>query len=50
PVHIYSRAYMQDDSGIHRYWMYLSLFCFAMLGLVIMDSLLLMYVFWELVG
>jgi len=50
PVHIYSRAYMQDDTGIHRYWMYLSLFCFAMLGLVIMDSLLLMYVFWELVG
>ncbi|MFA4977669.1 MAG: NADH-quinone oxidoreductase subunit L [Sphingobacterium sp.] len=50
PVHIYSRAYMHGDSGIHRYWMYLSLFCFAMLGLVIMDSLLLMYVFWELVG
>lgn len=50
PVHIYSRAYMKGDPGIHRYWMYLSLFCFAMLGLVIMDSLLLMYVFWELVG
>lgn len=50
PVHIYSIAYMHGDSGIHRYWMYLSLFCFAMLGLVIMDSLLLMYVFWELVG
>jgi len=50
PVHIYSRAYMKGDPGIHRYWMYLSLFCFAMLGLVIMDNLLLMYVFWELVG
>lgn len=50
PVHIYSRAYMQGDPGIHRYWMYLSLFCFAMLGLVVMDSLLLMYIFWELVG
>lgn len=50
PVHIYSRAYMKGDKGIHRYWMYLSLFCFAMLGLVIMDSLLLMYIFWELVG
>lgn len=50
PVHIYSRAYMHGDTGIHRYWMYLSLFCFAMLGFVIMDSLLLMYVFWELVG
>jgi NADH-quinone oxidoreductase subunit L len=41
---------MKGDKGIHRYWMYLSLFCFAMLGLVIMDSLLLMYIFWELVG
>lgn len=50
PVHIYSRAYMKGDEGIHRYWMYLSLFCFAMLGLVVMDSLLLMYIFWELVG
>lgn len=50
PVHIYSRAYMKGDPGVHRYWMYLSLFCFAMLGLVIMDSLLLMYIFWELVG
>ncbi|OOG15857.1 NADH dehydrogenase [Sphingobacterium sp. CZ-UAM] len=50
PVHIYSRAYMKGDPGIHRYWMYLSLFCFAMLGLVVMDSLLLMYIFWELVG
>lgn len=50
PVHIYSKSYMHDDPGIHRYWMYLSLFCFAMLGLVIMNNLLLMYVFWELVG
>jgi len=50
PVHIYSKSYMHDDTGIHRYWMYLSLFCFAMLGLVIMNNLLLMYVFWELVG
>lgn len=50
PVHIYSVAYMKGDAGIHRYWMFLSLFCFAMLGLVIADNLLLMYVFWELVG
>lgn len=50
PVHIYSMVYMKGDAGIHRYWMYLSLFCFAMLGLVIMDSLLLMYMAWELVG
>src|SRR5690606_4850705 len=50
PVHIYSKSYMKGDSGIHRYWMYLSLFCFAMLGLTISKSLLMMYIFWELVG
>ncbi len=50
PVHIYSRAYMKGDPGIHRYWMYLSLFCFAMLGLTISNNLLMMYIFWELVG
>jgi len=50
PVHIYSKAYMKGDPGIHRYWMYLSLFCFAMLGLTISNNLLMMYIFWELVG
>lgn len=50
PVHIYSRAYMKEDPGIHRYWMYLSLFCFAMLGLCISKNLLVSYIFWELVG
>lgn len=50
PVHIYSVAYMAGDPGTHRYWMYLSLFCAAMLGLVVADNLLVMYIFWELVG
>lgn len=50
PVHLYSMIYMKGDPGIHRYWLYLSLFCFAMLGLVMADSLLLMYMGWELVG
>ncbi len=50
PVHIYSRSYMKGDPGIHRYWMYLSLFCFAMLGLTISKNLFMMYIFWELVG
>jgi len=50
PVHIYSRAYMKDDAGIHRYWMYLSLFCFAMLGLTVSINLFQLYIFWELVG
>jgi len=50
PVHLYSRAYMKGDAGIHRYWMYLSLFCSAMLGLTVSVNLFQMYVFWELVG
>lgn len=50
PVHIYSKAYMKGDPGIHRYWMYLSLFCFAMLGLCISRNLFVSYIFWELVG
>lgn len=50
PVHIYSKSYMKGDPGIHRYWMYLSLFCFAMLGLTVSKNLLMMYIFWELVG
>lgn len=50
PVHIYSTIYMKGDGGIHRYWMYLSLFCFAMLSLVVSSNLLITYMFWELVG
>lgn len=50
PVVIYSYWYMKYDPRISRYWAYLSLFCGAMMGLVVADSLLLMYVFWELVG
>ncbi len=49
-VHIYSLSYMKGDPNIHKYWAYLGLFCFSMLGLVISDSLLLIYLFWELVG
>lgn len=49
-VNIYSTKYMQGDPYIRRYWAYLGLFCFSMLGLVIADNLLLVYMFWELVG
>ena len=49
-VHIYSTKYMEGDPYIFRYWAYLGLFCFSMLGLVIADNLLLIYMFWELVG
>lgn len=50
PVHIYSSAYMKDDEGYSRYFRYLSLFCFSMLALVVVDNLILLYAFWEMVG
>jgi len=49
-VQIYSQGYMKDDPGYHRYYAAMSLFTTAMLGLVLANSLLLMFVFWELVG
>ena len=50
PVHIYSTAYMKDDENKSRYFAYLSFFCFSMLTLVVVDDLVLFYIFWELVG
>jgi NADH-quinone oxidoreductase subunit L len=50
PVHIYSTAYMKHDDNYDRYFIYLSLFCFSMLALVVVDNMILLYAFWELVG
>lgn len=50
PVHVYSTAYMKGDGGYSRYFAYLSLFCFSMLALVVVDNLVLFYMCWELVG
>ena len=49
-VHIYSTGYMKGDPGYSRYFSFLSLFSFSMLGLVISTNLIQMYIFWELVG
>ncbi len=49
-VHIYSVEYIQQESLKHRYFAYLSLFCFSMLCVVIADNLFILYAFWELVG
>lgn len=49
-VHVFSLGYMKSDAGGVRYFAFLSAFSFAMLGLVISSNLLLMFVFWELVG
>ncbi|GAI45438.1 unnamed protein product, partial [marine sediment metagenome] len=49
-IQIYSQGYMKDDPGYHRYYAWMSLFTASMLGLVLADNLLFMFVFWELVG
>ena len=49
-VQIYSQGYMDGDPGYHRYFAFMSLFTASMLGLVLADNLLFLFVFWELVG
>lgn len=49
-VMIYSIEYMKGEEYYHRYFAHLSLFLFAMLGVVLANSLFLIYIFWELVG
>ena len=49
-VQIYSQGYMKGDPGYHRYFAAMSLFTASMLGLVLADNLLFVYVFWEMVG
>jgi NADH-quinone oxidoreductase subunit L len=49
-VHLYSVGYMHGDPRYSRYFAYLGLFTFSMLGIVLCDNLIALYVFWELVG
>lgn len=49
-VHIYSLGYMKGEVGFQRYYAFLSLFSFSMLGLVVATNIFQMYIFWELVG
>lgn len=49
-VHIYSLGYMKGEKGFARFYTFLSLFSFAMLGLVLATNIFQMYIFWELVG
>ena len=49
-VQVYSTGYMRGDRGYARYFAFMSLFTTAMLGLVLVDNLLLLFAFWELVG
>ena len=49
-IFVFSIGYMADDKSFTRFFAYLSFFSGAMLGLVIANSLLLLFIFWELVG
>jgi NADH-quinone oxidoreductase subunit L len=47
---IYSIEYMRHEEGLPRYWAEMMLFTGSMLGFALSDSIILMYVFWELIG
>jgi NADH-quinone oxidoreductase subunit L len=49
-VHVFSLGYMHDDGARARYFGGLSIFMFSMLGIVLADNLLMIFVFWDLVG
>src|SRR6184192_544022 len=49
-IFVFSVGYMAEDKNFTRFFAYLSFFSGAMLGLVIANSLLLLFIFWELVG
>ncbi|MEI8011798.1 MAG: proton-conducting transporter membrane subunit, partial [Candidatus Omnitrophota bacterium] len=49
-IQIYSIGYMGGDNRFSRYFAYISLFMASMLGLVLADNLLMLYIFWEGVG
>jgi NADH-quinone oxidoreductase subunit L len=49
-IFIYSTGYMAHDENFTRFFCFLSLFAGAMLGVVIANSLLLLFMCWELVG
>ena len=49
-IHIYSYSYMDEDAGKARFFAFLSLFTFSMLGIVLANNFLMTFIFWELVG
>ncbi|MEX1025811.1 MAG: NADH-quinone oxidoreductase subunit L [Planctomycetota bacterium] len=49
-VHLFSRGYMHGDRRYNIFFANISLFTFAMLGLVLSDNILFLFVFWEIMG
>ncbi len=49
-VQVFSMKYMEGDPSYGRYFAYINLFVMAMIGIVVSGNLLMIYIFWELVG
>jgi NADH-quinone oxidoreductase subunit L len=49
-IHIYSFGYMHADRGFSRFFAFMSLFTFSMLGIVLANNFIQLFIFWELVG
>lgn len=49
-IHVFSLGYMADDKAKGRFFGGLSIFMFSMLGIILADNLIMIFVFWELVG
>ncbi len=49
-VHLFSIFYLSGDVHKNRYYLKLGFFTFSMLGLLMSDHLILLFIFWELVG
>jgi NADH-quinone oxidoreductase subunit L len=49
-IHVYSWGYMRDDRDFSRYFAFISLFTFSMLGIVLANNFIELFIFWELVG
>jgi len=49
-IHVFSLGYMTDDPNRGRFFAGMSLFMFSMIGVVLADNLILLFIFWELVG
>jgi NADH-quinone oxidoreductase subunit L len=49
-ISIYSLGYMKGEEGLTRYYFFLLLFIGSMIGLVVSDNFLQMFIFWEMVG
>jgi NADH-quinone oxidoreductase subunit L len=49
-IHIYSVGYMHEDNGFSRFFAFMSLFTFSMLGIVLANNFIELFICWELVG